>query len=324
MLEHFGVHVSCLIAIPILILAQGLAHNTTTRLLPWFVRSGVIPAEKRSQFHDVVRGVLRLRNRTLPWMIIAGLVIAWTATGPVLKNADELSWAMDRTSSPPQFGFGGWWFLLVARPIYVTLVLGWLWRLALLTVLFLRISKLGLELVPTHPDGAGGLGFVERFATPFAPVVFVLSAVTASHWAHQVMYHDLQVQSLRVPAVVFLVVMLVVFLAPLLVFVGPLTAAKKRGKLEYGSLVGEHGDLVRKRWILHERISDDEVLHAPEIGSVADTVSLYQAVERMRPVAIGKGALIAIALPALLPLIAVFAIKVPLQEILMKLLHAVG
>jgi len=323
LLQHFGVHVRCLVGIPILILAQGFAHGLTTQLLPWFVRSGVITADKTDRFRDVVRSVGRLRSATLPWVAIAAIVIVWSATGPMHKDADEMSWAIEGAGSSAQLGFGGWWFLFVARPIYIALVLGWAWRVVLLTVLFVRTAKLGLELVPTHPDGVGGLGFVERFATMFAPVVFVLSSALASQWAHQVLYHDTVVQTLRVPAVIFVVAMLLVFLAPLLVFAGPLIAAKRRAKLEYGALVGEHGDLVRKRWILHESVAKTDILDAPELGPVADTVSLYDAVARMRPVPIGKAALLAIAVPAVVPLLLMFALKVPIMDILVKLLHAV-
>jgi hypothetical protein len=141
LLQHFGVHVRCLVAIPILILAQGLAHSITTHLLPWFVKSGVITPDKVPAFREVVHGMLALRNHTLPWVMIAGVVIVVGATGPMLKQMDELSWALDTTKSPPEFGFGGWWFLLVARPIYAALVLGWLWRVVLLTVLFYRITS---------------------------------------------------------------------------------------------------------------------------------------------------------------------------------------
>jgi len=324
LLQHFGVHVRCLVAIPILILAQGLAHSITTHLLPWFVKSGVITPDKVSAFRNVVHGMLALRNHTLPWVMIAAVVIVVAATGPVLRHLDELSWAMDSTKSPPEFGFGGWWFLFVARPIYAALVLGWLWRVVLLTVLFYRITKLGLEIVPTHPDRAGGLGFVEHFAKMFIPVVFVLSAAVGSHWAHNVLYHDMDVQSLRVPFIIFLIVMLFIFITPLLVFFGPLRAARKQALLEYGALVGQHGDFVRRRWILHEKLPNDDVLNAPELGPVADTVSLYDAIERMRMVPIGKSILIMLGIPALIPLLLVFAIKVPIADILMKLLHAVG
>ncbi len=59
----------------------------------------------------------------------------------------------------------------MARPIFLALLLGWLWRLILLCVLFHRIARLDLALVPTHPDRDGGLGFLE--ATPVLPVLAI-------------------------------------------------------------------------------------------------------------------------------------------------------
>lgn len=324
LLQHFGVHVRCLVAIPLLILAQALAHNTTTQLLPWFGRSGLIPESRRSQFDAVVGEVLRLRSAARPWIVIAALVIAWTALGSLARHSDELSWALEGAAPSSPLGFGGWWFLLVARPIYVALVLAWLWRLVLLTLLFRRTSALGLELVPTHPDRVGGLGFVERFATMFSPVVFVLSAVIAAHLAHEVAYHELPVGSLKAPVLAFLVLVLLVFLAPLLVFVGPLAAAKKRALLDYGALVGRQGALVRRRWILGEETADEELLRAPEIGPVADAATLFEAVKQMRPGPIGKSALLGIVLPAIVPFLFVLMIKVPIREILTKLLKALA
>ena len=52
---------------------------------------------------------------------------------------------------------------------------------------------------------------------------------------------------------------------------------------------------------------------------MADTVSLFQAVESMRPFPIGKRALVAVALPALVPILLVIAIKVPIRQIFGKL-----
>ena len=105
LLEHFGVHVRCLLAIPLLIVAQGMAHRTTTLLLPWFLRSGVIAADRAPQLREVVRGAARLRNSVLPWIAIAGIAIAWSAVGPVAHDADAVSWAV--TNAVPATGFGG-------------------------------------------------------------------------------------------------------------------------------------------------------------------------------------------------------------------------
>lgn len=324
LLQHFGVHVRCLVAIPLLVIAQGLAHSLTTQLLPWFVRSGLVDEMHRERAREVVLSVKRLRNQTLPWIVIGGIVLAVTALEPVMRDVHELRWAVGDAPTDSRFGFGGWWFVFVARPIYITLALAWLWRLVLLAILFRRIAKLDLVFVPTHADRVGGLGFIERMTTMLSPVVLAFSAVFASHWAHQVLYHDLPITAFRGPAIAFVVVTLVVFLAPFVAFIPPLMAAKRRALLEYGALVSRHGRLVHERWIERKPVADASVLEAPELGPVADTLTLYEAVQRMRPLPIGKQALMAVIVPALVPLIVVVAMRVPIKELLLKLLHALA
>ncbi len=41
LMHHFGVNVRCLIAIPLLVLAEGVAHAISMRLLPHFVDAGI-------------------------------------------------------------------------------------------------------------------------------------------------------------------------------------------------------------------------------------------------------------------------------------------
>ena len=81
-------------------------------------------------------------------------------------------------------------------------------------------------------------------------------------------------------------------------------------------LVAQHGWAVRKKWILGDAKVEEPLLDAPEIGPVADTISLYEAVQRMRPIPLGRAAALAIAVPLLIPFIAVLAIQIPLKELL--------
>ena len=319
LLQHFGIHVRCLVAIPLFIAAEGVGHALTTRLVPFLSTSGLVRESDRLQLREILRGVARLRDSTLPWVAVAALVFAWTLVPASETQLHEVVWA-DESGSRPQMGFGGFWFLYVARPIYAVLLLGWVWRVALLFVLFARIAALGLEIVPTHPDGAGGLGFLEQLCVGWSPVVFGISAVLASRWAHEVVYHGVAVETLRLPMLAFLVLALVLFLSPLLVFSPRLGAAKRAALLEYSALVGRHGRLVRRRWILREPVDDSELLAAPEIGPVADTLALYEAVRKMRALPIGRQALLAIALPAAIPMLGVVAIEVPVRELLRKVL----
>ena len=321
LLQHFGVHVRFLVAIPLFILAEGLAHARTTVTLPYFVRSGLVTESDLPRFRDTVRGVARLRDASLPWVVIASVVAAWTVFGTV-HQTHEVEWAV--APGPTRLGFGGWWFLYVARPIYIAFALAWLWRLVLLTVLLVRIARLDLALVPTHPDRVGGLGFLERLPAAFQPVVLGASAVVSSAWAHQVLYHDVSLQALRAPMVASVLLMLVVVLAPLVALAPTLIAARRRALLEYGALVGEHGRLVRRRWVLGERLPDDGILAAPEIGPVADTLALYGAVRDMRGVPVGKPALLAVVVPALIPILCVVAIRIPVRTLLLGVLKALA
>jgi hypothetical protein len=319
LLQHFGVHARLLLGIPLLILAEAVGQRIMHRLIPQFVRSGIVPPAEVPRFRAILARTARLRSATLPWVIMVGLAIAWAFTGSVVHRAHELLWAAEG-GAVPSLGFGGWWYVYVGRPIFLVLLLGWLWRLILLALTLKRISKLDLLIVPTHPDRAGGLGFVERFPAAFGIVAFVMAMVIAGGWAHDAEFHALNVRSLAPMMGVALGVALVVYLSPYLAFAGPLARAKKQALLDYGALVARHGVGVRNKWILGDAKADDPLLSAPEIGPVADTIALYEAVQRMRPVPLGKSALLAIAVPVLIPFIGVLAIQIPLKELLQGLL----
>ena len=318
LLAHFGIHVRCLVAIPLFVVAEAIAHGVTTRVVPYFVRSGLVADAQRERFARTLRGVARLRDATLPWVVILGALVAWQLVGPSPASLHELVWAGEPES--PGFGFGAWWFAWVARPAFMALLLAWLWRLFLALVLCARLARLDLALVPTHPDRAGGLGFLEALPTAFSPVVLGLSAVLASRWSHGVLYHGEHVAALRMQMIAFGVAVAVLFLSPLLAFAPALVAAKRRAVLEYAALVGAHGRLVERRWIAREAVDDRGLLSAPELGPVADTLTLYEAVGRMRPVPLGMRALAAVLVPAALPMLVVLAIEVPVKDLLLGIL----
>ncbi|HTN48497.1 MAG TPA: hypothetical protein VMK32_03615 [Burkholderiaceae bacterium] len=320
LLQHYGVHVRCLLAIPLLILAESALHKAALRIVPQFLSSGLVGQDQRAGFEEVIRGVRRLRDATLPWVLVLGAAIGWTLTDHPDLRADALSWAVERDGT---LGFGGWWVSYVVRPLFIALLLAWLWRLLVVTYWFWRVGKLGLSPVPTHPDRTGGLAFVEKVPGAFAMVTFAVSAVLASRWAHEVLHHDASLHSLRLPAAAFVILWTILLLLPLLALAPALLSARARAIPAYAALVGEQGRLVHRRWILREPVGDAPLLDAPEIGPVADAAAMYDAVKRMRVVPIGKGSIIQILLPMALPLIVVALLRVPLKAVLLTLFKAV-
>nr|WP_315597788.1 hypothetical protein [uncultured Cupriavidus sp.] len=317
LLGHFGVHVRCLVAIPLMIIGEALAQRLVPICFAQFMRTGTVDEALIPRFREVIEAGTRLRDRVYPWVVIGGLVVAWTATVLVSPNPDEISWAGDATGRT----FGTWWLLLVVRPLFSVLLLAWIWRLALAAVVLGRIARLPLRLVPTHPDRVGGLGFLARLPVVFAPFTLAVSSVVAASWAHQVAYHDTPVPSLYIQMAVLAVVLILLVAMPLLCFTPLLLRTKKLAMLDYGVLLSEHGRKVQRRWLAGEPgLDDDAMLNAPELGATADTQTLYESVTRIRPVIVNKGVLLAIAVPAALPMLLLVAAQYPVKATLLKLL----
>jgi len=319
LLHHYGVHVRCIVAIPLFILAEGALHDTVRRIAANFESSGVLAPAQRAAFEQLVSDVRRLRDASLPWVLVVGVTIAWIMTDIPSAHEDALSWA---AAGDGTLGFGGWWFAYVARPIFLALLLGWLWRMLLVAYWFWRIGRLELSIVPTHPDHTGGLAFVEKLPRAYAMVTFAVSAIIASRWAHEIAYHDVTLKSLQLPIGMFAGLWLLLALLPLFALAPPLLAARVRAMPAYSALVGEQGRLVHRRWILREPVAADPILDAPEIGPVADAAAMYDAVAAMRIVPIGKSAILHVVVPLALPMLVIAAMQVPIGELLLKLVKA--
>jgi hypothetical protein len=321
LLAHFGIQVRFLFSVPLLIVGEAVMHAMLQRTAPQFVASGMVPDAGLPALRALVQRIVRLRNASLPWIAILGVVLAVSTVAEVVHHSHEIDWALEAGETSPGFGFGAWWFLYVARPIYLTLVLAWLWRLALLSLFFRGLARLDLALVPGHPDRAGGLGFLAGVPAAFAPVVLAVSAVFAAQLAHDVVYHAAHVASLRVEMGAFVVMAVAAFLAPMVAFVGPLARARKRALLDYDALVSRHGRLVHERWIEGRQVGSPAILDAPELGPVADVAALYEGVTRMRSLPLSKASVAPLLAAAILPMIPVVAIEVPVVALLKSLVR---
>jgi len=80
-------------------------------LLPELVRSGIVPPSEVPAYRDVLAGVARLRDATLPWIVIVGVVLAVACVPEALHRAHEVEWA-EGAAPGGQPGFGGLWYLL--------------------------------------------------------------------------------------------------------------------------------------------------------------------------------------------------------------------
>jgi len=313
LLQHYGVHTRCLVVIPLLILGEATFQNAAQRYLPQFITGGLVDDSTRPRFDAALRAFRRWRDASLPWLVMLAAAIGWTVVAQVPAGQDEMSWAIDNTGA---VGFGGVWFAHVVRPIFLTLLLAWLWRFGLLAMFFVRIHKLNLSLVPSHPDRAGGLGFLEKLLAAFAPVSLALSTTLASRWAHEIVYHQQTLNAFKMPAATFVVTWSLILFAPFLALVPLLFVAKRAALPLYAAMVAEQGRLVRRRWIEGSPQADGPLIEPEGVGVIADAATMYGQVQAMRVLPFTKEAFIAVLLPLVVPMLVVAALQVPIKTML--------
>ena len=117
---------------------------------------------------------------------------------------------------------------LRAIPLYQFLVYRTLVRLLSWSRFLWAVSRLDLQLVPTHPDRAGGLGFLGGAHRPLGLLAVALGAGALGPLLHRDPLRG-RLAGVQAPVAVFVVMMLLVCLGPLVVFTPRLMAARRKG-----------------------------------------------------------------------------------------------
>ena len=208
-----------------------------------------------------------------------------------------------------------WWTAYLSLPLFRIVLLQWLWRWTVWAMLLFRTSRLALRLEPTHPDLAGGIGFLERAATSFLSLQVAVGAVLAGRLATELAGRaaDLRIEKQEIAG--FALIAIAMTIGPLLPFCAKLVRAQRRGKLDYGRLSSRHNQQFADRWLAE---ADGPPLGDPSISSLCDLGTSYGSICRMRPLPIGRRSLALILLVCLAPAIPALLLRVPLQEMLTR------
>lgn len=320
LLRHYAIHLRFLVAVPLLVLTARGADRTLDEILERLVDSGMVPRGERAEFRERVKDSKRAYVSPVAWCLILAAAAAfnWMRAGDAALD-HELTWA---GGSAGELSFPRRWFLWVSSPIFILVLGGWLWRLVVVTVLFARIAAMKLDVVATHPDRVGGLGFVMRLPRAFVGFTFSLAALLAGRWGHDMVYHGETLAALRAPLAAAAVVLIVVPCLPLVMFTPKIARLRRQALYDYGRLVSVHGRLVRDRWIIGGEVSEGPVLSSPELGPLTDVNAIYEAAWSARALPLDRESLVPILMPIVIAFLPLLLIEIPLKELAAKILGA--
>ena len=315
-----GMYARFLVAIPILILGSKACGDRLRLIAGHFVESGVVPEPQRERFDGIVASRMRLADSMLSEFVLLVLVGLWAVLFvKVALPSLPATWRTIGSEGNRSLSPSGWWLALVAEPIYDFLVLRLLYRVALWWSFLARISRLPLRLNASHPDGAGGIGFLHLSLAPFAVPVLALSASMAGALANVLIWTGRSIRAYEYEVLAFVVFVVALFAGPLVFFVGRLAEARRRGTLSYGSLSGEQFRQFEEKWLPARRSAD--LLGASDFSAVIDLHSTVAEGHRMRNLPFQTRDLVPLILCALAPFLPLLAQKIPMEEVLKVLVN---
>lgn len=321
LLTSYRVYSRAFIAIPVLLLGQQFMESRFRMTVRAIIDAHLLREREQRRMDEIVASVIRLRDSFLPEALILILLVVHTVTA--FKGlVDATPWLSYGTPPDLHLTAAGWYAVVVSTTIFQFLLGLSLWKWLLWTIFAFRLSTLNLNLVPTHPDGHGGLGFLGLTPVAFAPVSFAAATVIGATWRHDILEHGVKLMSFRLDAIVLAILVAVIALGPLAFFVPRLTELRLQGILDYGALGQIQSVDFHEKWIRLRAGHETEFLAAPESSSLADFGSASQKVAELKPFPADRGALIALAISVAVPMLPVILAVIPLIIVLKDLLNA--
>ena len=318
-------HVRLLLALPLLVVAELVVHQRMRPVVRQFLDRNLIPDASRPQFDAAIASAMRLRN-SIPAECLLIAFVYGVGVFVVYRTQvalDAPTWyrvPVDGTWRPT---LAGWWLACVSVPVLQFLLLRWYFRLVVWARFLWHVSRIGLALLPTHPDRCGGLGFLAGVVPAFAPVLVAQGVMIAGTIASKIFYAGATLPGFKVELVGLVALMVFAILGPMLVFGPALEAAKRTGLREYGTLAQHYAREFDRKWLRGGAPADEPLIGSADIQSLADLGNSFEVVKGMRFAPFTMQAVLQLAVASLLPVAPLLLTMVSLEELLVRMLQAV-
>ncbi|HXY09544.1 MAG TPA: hypothetical protein VEI52_17005 [Terriglobales bacterium] len=322
-LRDIEVHARFLVALPAFIVAELLVHLRMLPVARRFVERRIILLEDLPRFYGAVESAFGLRNSIPLELGLFATVYTfglWFWHGRFgIETATWYAMPGGRWNLTP----AGVWYVFISIPILQFILLRWYVRFLIWYRFLWQVSRMPLNLIPTHPDRAGGLGFLGAVSYTFGPVLFAQGAMLAGLIASNVLYHGGKLLSFKLYAGSFVGFFVFAIFGPLLMFAPQMARVRRKGLADYGLLAQRYVEGFRDKWILGHGINSEELLGTGDIQSLADLGNSYTVVQEMRSVPFSLKDVSRLAAATAAPMVPLLLLVWSPEEVIMQVLKVV-
>jgi hypothetical protein len=317
MAYDLSLHVRLLVGLPLLIDAERLIEPQCKGAIAE-VETGKIA--ERAALEPILHRAERLRDSRWAELVLVALAVTggqlalWQVigtTGVVHGGISASSWSFPRL-----------WYGVIGLPLVQFVLYRWLWRWLIWSYVLVRLSRLSLAALATHPDHAAGLAPLAWPVSGFAGLALAVGAVLAGAWGTQLLADRVTLHGLMPAMAAYLVLVVCVACGPLIVFIPHLYRARRLALYAYGGLALEYVRAFQVHWI-EKRAADARLLGSPDIQSLNDLLTAFQVIVRTRLFACSSRQVVILLLAAFLPMLPLWASAVTVEQVLRRLIGAV-
>ncbi|MFC5707999.1 hypothetical protein [Aeromonas eucrenophila] len=317
-------HVRFLVCVSLLVYAELIVHQRIRGIVSQFIERDLISPLALPRFYDAIQSAMRWRN-SIPLEV--GLILFVFTMGYFIRTntfaLHSSTWYATIEDGHMTLTLPGFWFFWVSNPITQFLILRWLYRIIIWTRFLWQVSRIRLELLPTHPDRNCGLGFLGASAYAYSPLLTAFGAQLAGFIANRIFY-DAAVLTAYKPEIILLAGFgLMLVLGPLGVFAPHILAAKRQGLREYGALAAEYSRGFERRWLRTDDRDGEPLLGAADIQSLADLGNAYTVIKEVRPLPFSRDMFLQLVLATVVPFMPLLLTMFPFEVLLDRLIGVI-
>jgi hypothetical protein len=284
LLAHVGFHTRSLVGVPLLLIADLVLEQRVLSASAILVTQGVVPADDRlARWDRLVARVVRMRDTAIaevvPVLFVAAVLVVQVKE---ILPARMLPWMLpvfhgagEGAMSSPSW----WWYVVIVQPVFLFLLLRWLWHWFLWSIVLVALAFSRLHLQATNPDRAGGIGFLASPLDAFDVAVLAVSVVLTGTWEDEIISTGTAAAVFAPSFLAMVASSLIIPLAPYVPLGFPLLRARRRGIAEFGGLARTYVDEFDEKWIVPARPPQ---LGTADLQALADLGTAFRVVDEMR------------------------------------------
>jgi hypothetical protein len=297
-----GVWARFFIAVGLFILMERQTEERLRKHLAQFARAPLLaPGSFEPAAEAVTRALKRRDSRFAKIVCLTIAILATISAAFRMIDVEISSWMVRVSTDGNSFTVAGWWCIVFSNTLFLFLLLRWLWRLFVWSMLLRDLAGLELRLVATHPDGHGGLAFIGQYPNAYATFILAVSCVVGAAIAKQFLAGDLTGEAYGIVMGVWLVIVFLPFAVALLAFRKPLAKLKEQTSLACSALATRH-HRAAERDLLVKNISAPEDAEKAAGQDIPDPSKAFATTRKLSVFPFSRSALLPIAAAALLPL----------------------